>query len=491
MCFLSSIWTRFIATAMFLASLSAAAHVGRSGELYVGAATVSITPDLPVALSGQMHLRISQKVESPVTATALAIETRHGNESLEQAIMVACDLVAIREGVLEEVRERLKLKMPGFDVSKLFLSATHTHTAPEMTEGRYELPKDGVMHPAAYVEFLAEQVATAAAEAWNARTAGGVGWGLGHAVVAHNRRVLYAGDRAQMYGNSNQTTFTGIEGYEDHGVEVLFFWDAEGQLIATAINVACPSQEVESRLAVNADFWHEVREKLRETWGKKLHILGWTGAAGDQSPRPMYRKLAEDRMRELRGLTKLEEHARRILQAWDEAYEGAKQEVHRDVPFTHLVRRIELPRRIVTHEESMAAQIKADELSKDPKQSPRMRWHLKVVERFKRQEAGEEPPYEMELHAIRLGDIAIATNPFELFTDYGVRIKARCPALQTFVIQLAGPGSYLPSERAVRGGSYSAVVESNQIGPDGGKVLVDKTIESLTTLWKAAPRSSQ
>ncbi|MCC6509041.1 MAG: hypothetical protein IT423_08035 [Pirellulaceae bacterium] len=485
---ISSITTRCMATAMFLASWSLAVPVGRASELYVGATTVSITPDLPVALSGQMYLRISQKVESPVTATALAIETRQGNESLEQAIMVSCDLVAIREGVLEKVRERLKPKLPGFDVNKLFLSATHTHTAPEMTEGRYDLPKDGVMQPAAYVEFLADQVATAAANAWNTRAVGGVGWGLGHAVVAHNRRVLYDGDRAQMYGNSNQATFRGIEGYEDHGVEVLFFWDAEGQLVATAINVACPSQEVESRSAVNADFWHEVREKLREKQGEKLHILGWTGAAGDQSPRPMYRKLAEDRMRELRGLTKLEEHARRIVQAWEEAYEGAKQEIHRDVPFTHLVKQIELPRRIVTHEESLAAQIKADELSKDPTQSPRMRWHLKVVERFKRQQAGEELPYDMELHAIRLGDIAIATNPFELFTDYGVRIKARCPALQTFVIQLAGPGSYLPSERAVRGGSYSAIVESSQVGPDGGQVLVDKTIEYLTSLWKEAAR---
>jgi hypothetical protein len=27
-----------------------------------------------------------------------------------------------------------------------------------MTEGRYENPKDGVMHPAAYVEILVERV---------------------------------------------------------------------------------------------------------------------------------------------------------------------------------------------------------------------------------------------------------------------------------------------------------------------------------------------
>jgi hypothetical protein len=50
-----------------------------------------------------MHLRISQKVESPATAKALTVETRRGYEAIEQAIMVACDLVAIREGVMEGV----------------------------------------------------------------------------------------------------------------------------------------------------------------------------------------------------------------------------------------------------------------------------------------------------------------------------------------------------------------------------------------------------
>ena len=47
-----------------------------------------------------------------------------------------------------------------------------------------------------------------------------------------------------------------------------------------------------------------------------------------------------------------------------------------------------------------------------------------------------------------MNDVAIATNEFELFTDYGVQIKARSPAVQTFVIQLTGSGGYLPTERA-------------------------------------------
>jgi hypothetical protein len=90
----------------------------------------------------------------------------------------------------------------------------------------------------------------------------------------------------------------------------------------------------------------------------------------------------------------------------------------------------------------------------------------------------------MELHVIRLGDVAICTNPFELFTDYGVQIKARSKALQTFVIQLAaGPGTYLPTERAVRGGGYSAIPQSNVVGPEGGQVLVDRTVEAINTMF--------
>ena len=64
-------------------------------------------------------------------------------------------------------------------------------------------------------------------------------------MVAQNRRAVYADGRAVMYGATDKADFRGIEGPEDQGVEVLFFWDGGGKLIATAVNVACPSQEVE------------------------------------------------------------------------------------------------------------------------------------------------------------------------------------------------------------------------------------------------------
>src|SRR5690606_39827852 len=92
-------------------------------------------------------------------------------------------------------------------------------------------------------------------------------------------------------------------------------------------------------------------------------------------------------------------------------------------------------------------------------------------------------PYEMELHVLRVGDVAIATNPFELFTEYGTRIKSRSRAIQTFIIQLAGPGTYLPTAEAVRGGGYSAIVQSSAVGPEGGQVLVDRTVELIDSIW--------
>ncbi|WP_157605513.1 hypothetical protein [Schlesneria paludicola] len=455
-------------------------------EILIGGATVSVTPDQPVALWGQMSTRISAGVESPVTATVLALESRRDGQSTEQSIMVACDLVAIPDEVLLKTRQRVTELVPEFPVAKIFLSATHTHTGPVMNEGIYAIPPTGVMQPTEYVHFFAERVAAAIVSAWTKRKPGKVGWGLGHAVVAQNRRAVFDDGTAAMYGRTTENKFRMFEGYEDHGVEVLCCWDADDKLIATAINLACPAQEVEGRSFVNADLWHDVREKLRAEHGSDLHVLAWTGAAGDQSPHLMFRKAAEERMMKLRGLDRLKELSRRLVAAWKEAYDGAKLEKLSDVPLIHQRDIVELPRREVTGREWELAKAKLADLSKQTGMQTLLWWHGGVVRRYEQQQAGTAKPYTMELHTIRLGDIAIATNPFELYTDFGIQMKARSPALQTFVIQLAGPGTYLPSQRAVEGGGYSAIAESNEVGPEGGQILVEKTLAAFQKLWATA-----
>lgn len=473
---------------ILLLAIPAGARAEKS-QLFVGTATTDITPSEPVALAGQFNLRIARAVETPVTANVIALETRGADG--DAAIMVSCDVVYIPADILALVREKVKKRLPDLDGRKIFLNATHTHTAPELVVDGYSIPAEGVMQVAAYREFFVGRVADAIERAWNGRKPGDVTWGLSHAAVACNRRAVYANGTARMYGATNVPQFRGMEGYEDHDVGTLFFHNAGGKLIAVAINVACPSQEVESRRAVNADYWHPVRQELRKQYGKDLCVLGWCGAAGDQSPHLMYRKAAEERMRKLRGLDRLEEIARRIVRAVDDAYAVVKQDRHSNVPLVHHVETITLPMRVVTEAEYKEAKAASDRaaaaIKADPKAADqeyrRMKWYGKVVERFEQQKTNPHPTYDMELHVVRLGDAVICTNSFELFTDYGIQIKARSKAVETFIIQLTGPGSYLPTQKAVRGGHYSAIVESNLVGPEGGQILVDRTVGAIDALF--------
>jgi len=147
--------------------------------------------------------------------------------------------------------------------------------------------------------------------------------------------------------------------------------------------------------------------------------------------------------------------------------------------------------RIVTKAEYAEAKAEVDQaqaaIKNDPKATDRlqmrMQWYNGVVQRFMQQKTDPKPTRAVEIHVLRIGDVAVCTNRFELFTDFGICIKARSKALQTIVIQLAGPGTYLPTEKSVRGGHYSAVVESNLVGPKGGYILVDRTVELINSMW--------
>ena len=91
----------------------------------------------------------------------------------------------------------------------------------------------------------------------------------------------------------------------------------------------------------------------------------------------------------------------------------------------------------------------------------------------------------IETHHIRLGDIAFTTNSFELFLDYGNRIRARSFAKQTFIIQLCcGTHRYLPTEKAEKAGYYSTYISSGSVGHEGGDLLVRKALETVNGFFK-------
>jgi hypothetical protein len=463
-----------------------------AGEIYVGATTVDITPKLPVALMGQFHLRLAKEVETPLLANIVAMESREG-ANVDYTIFVACDLIVISPPIYAQAREAIKKRLPGLDVNKIILTATHTHTSPVLDTIllKYPIPKQGVTQIQEYLDFFCARVADAVAKAWEGRRPASITWGLSHAVIGYNRRSVYANGTAAMYGATEIPEFRGIEGPEDHDVNTLFFWNKAGKLIAMTVNVPCPAQEEENRDAINADFWHDARIELKKRFGQDIVVAGWAGASGDQSPHIRYRWKANERMHKLAGLSHTQEIGRRIGVAVQEAYDVVKNDKHANVPLIHKVEKLMLPMRQVTEAERLdalknrdriAKEITADPASREQKEGE-MNWYGATVTLAEKQKSDPDLRFPSEVHVVRIGDVVICTSPFELFVDYSVQIQGRSKAVQTFVVQLAGAGNYLPTQKAKQGGGYSAIIQSTPVGPEGGMILVDRTVEMINSLW--------
>jgi hypothetical protein len=473
----------------------------------IGWSSIDTTPRGPVKLQGQFHERISQSVRDPLTATVLALEADSPGGKPEQLVMVSCDICMIARSLQEKVRKALRAGAPDLDPSRLFMNATHIHTGPAIdpewekmlypiVDGAlpFELPKTtyppDLVTASAYADFLADRLTEAIVRAWKNRRPGGVSWALSHATVGHNRRVVYDDDSALMYGNTDRDSFLSLEAPSDSGVELLYTWDTEKKLTGIVIDVACPSQVVEQKYYVSADYWSEVRKEVHRRYGAGLPVATLCGAAGDQSPRDQVRRgRGEPCMSEEEGMVEIGD---RIANAVTRKFEYARANIRTDTVLRHTVKELRLPLRKVTDAEAAQARKEYDAILAKWKSENRpvdssLFFQLfapsGILRRVSLQKTNHNCAFEV--HVARIGDVALATNPFELFIDYGLRMKARSKAQQTFLVQLACDcGGYLPTERAVKGGHYSAVVSSGFIGPEGGRLLADQTVEMINALWE-------
>ncbi|MGC9346719.1 MAG: hypothetical protein ACP5JG_01160 [Anaerolineae bacterium] len=494
-----------------------------SHNLQIGWASVDLTPNEPVQLSGQFHVRVSEGVLDHVTATALALSTDDGEES-GSAVMVSCDFVTIPDSLRDAVRERVRRAVPELDPMAVFLNATHTHTGPEVRVDRdFDLLGGGIsstgidielpgMAPSAYVDFAVDRIAATVERAWRSREPGTLAYGLGHAVVGRNRRSVYEGGISRMYGDTGLPEFLHIEGYEDHDVNLLATWNVGGNLTGLVVNVACPSQVSEQLFEISADYWHDTRRELRRRFGDDVFVLPQCSAAGDQSPHIQVGEALEERMWCLAGRTERQEIAARIADAVGAVLPLIEKEPMSDPALKHHIEEVHLARRRLSQADvdeavQEAEQLRAEyeerrqELEANPELQQQPRWYVRLTYCYRRMKWWEgvirrfelektNPRFPMELHVLRLGDVVLATNAFEYYLDFGVRIKARSAAMQTFLVQLAGPGTYVPTERAVAGKSYGAIPASTPVGPEGGRELVEYTLSAIDRLF-GAPDSNE
>jgi hypothetical protein len=488
-----------------------------SSIISAGWATADITPSRTSELYGQYYQRVAKNVRDPLSATALALEQQCDDRKRGQALMISCDQALISRALVEAVRERLVKAIPDFDPSRLLINATHTHNAPAAYDSLKWWKHDpALLSFEEYRAQLIDALSSAAAQAWKGRAPAQLGTAACFASVGHCRRPMYRDGSAEMYGSTDRPDFVGMEGGQDDTIGVIGTWSEKGALTGMLVNVPCPSQVMEGTYVVTADMFGEMRRQLKERFGKHVHVLCQVGSAGDQAPRdltlppkagPTY--WDEAGMVELGG---------RLAAAVAEALPRAEAARKPSMPLRHDVRRPRLPMRMVSPHQyaravaelaALVAREPGDETSPDsayarfvsrtrqreklPVPGPfddknddfvLMRNLEAVVQRFQAQRS--ETEYPAELHVMRIGDTALSTSPFELFLEYGQRIRSRSPAAFTLHAQLCcDDAGYLATARAVEAGGYGALIANGLIGPEGGQLLVETVLEGIRELFSA------
>jgi len=264
-------------------------------KLQIGWSEIDITPDKKASLAGQFAERISEYVEKPIVATAMAVDN-----GADQMVLVSVDLVGVSYNLVAAVREVLAKNDAGLDPMKVVFSAIHTHTAPGyprhqtsqavlaaaggidnlratleqfLQPGQKYVEKVNVssnpdiVSGQEYFEFVTQRLAQVTLDAWNAREEASFSNAFGRAVVGMCRRVGYNDGSAQMWGDANTAVFEALEGGNDSGIELMYVFNKEKKLTGVVANLACPAQCVQHRLFVSPDFWGEVKVLLRGYFG--------------------------------------------------------------------------------------------------------------------------------------------------------------------------------------------------------------------------------
>lgn len=488
----------------------------RRNPIRIGWAQRSITPDRPVWMIGQMYQRFSRYVHDPITATALALD--NGDQ---QAIFVSMDMEGVPGQAMEPLKEALK-DHPEIRFESISFNVTHSHNSSNFdtdtlrSYNEYLFSTDilpAIHKPEDILEreeatrFLVDRLCELIVSAWENRAPGGISFAHDYAVVAFNRRPQFGkvdDCESIMYGDCSREDFLGMEGGVDPSVELMYTFDAKGDITGVVCNVACPSQVYELHCFLTADYWAPTRSAIREKLGKNVYVLPLCGAAGDLAPVDLVEisKYNHQALLDWGGQTKevfrdfdmtqlCQNIGDRISEAVARGYRTAKNYIDTAPVFIHETFTMDLPIRQVSEEDYREAMEQVEAIRRRfSKENPMtMRDIVKafepqgVVMRYELQ--NKTKVFSFTCHVLRLGDAAVATNPFELYHEYALRIKARAAARQVFIVQLSnGAGGYLPTERAIRGGSYSSKPASTTCGPDSGEALVRKTLETMDALWK-------
>ncbi len=430
-----------------------------------GSSTVIINPHIGDDLSGGYERRFMEGIRDNLEANAFYI-----TDGTQQVLLINLD----HSGLLEQSYFRQTCDLieatTGIPARNIIIHSTHTHAGPDTMGLLNDAPVN-----IRYLNELQNWIKEAAERAVNSARSARVGWGEGQAHIGYNRRVCWADGSHSMYGDLSRPDFTGIEGPDDPSHTIFFAIDEQDKLIAIMHGNCCHATCLQAELRCSADYPGEARKLLRMALSEDLPVLYLQGASGDIAHWNILHQTHQDSERRCREMaTALASETMRLISAADPT-----DTVEFNYTYEDMVVQIRFPEPDVLEDAR-----KTVELGEE--QAGRYNYVNARDGIIKLQETYQDNPVEViPIHALRIGDYAIITNPCELFCRFGLDIKDRSPAKVTAITQLAdGYSGYVPTIPAIMGGGYSAFAKYwCRLEPYAGYKIVECSAKLLHQLW--------
>lgn len=446
-----------------------------------GAAKTCITPPLGIPLGGEFLRPEAQYVHDHLWARCLFLEGRDS-----RIAFLTCDLAGLRQdffdAVLGILRERL-----GLQEHELFINCTHTHSGPDVA---------GIMHGKLdhpYMEELPSLVAHAVLSAADCLGPARVGFGVsGVEGICMNRRVRMKGGGVRM--NWEPIANDEIAGYGpiDPTLGVLRVDDASGKPIAALVHYTCHAAIVSPfPRQISADYPGLVCRTVERFWGDGAMAFFVNGAFGNINHIMCPGEYAARNKKAI--ALPFEEVERVGLPIAAKAIELLPTIATGDAPIGSASKLLNVDLRkppYVDIDEALSA--RAGQQSRLDAAKERgdedEAWSALIDLTYANHavvllESGEKDA-PMRLSALRIGDLAIACVPAEIFVETGKAIRKQSPFSATWVSAItSGYTGYLPTEESFAEGGYEVrTCGWSKWARDADKVVIEESAGLLERL---------
>ena len=437
-----------------------------AGEVNIGAATIVINPPLGSWVQAAGAAKAGEKILNDLEANALYLESAD-----TKMLLISCDLVALEFPITKVLREAIS-KETGVPDRNVLIACTHQHSGPVLMPSNPYMPLD-----IAYQERLLVWLVEMSKEAVDSAQPGKLGWGKGTAAIGFNRRVCWADGTHSMHGNTKRPDFAGLEGPDDHDHLAIFALNMQDEPLAVLHHNTSHPTNYYAAGVFASDYPGAARVLLRKELGD-IPVLYLNGAQGDIAMQDQVNPISESRDARVQRIGKmLAEETMRLRK---------EMKFHTNVKLGHALNDLEVDVRLPEPAEVQAAQKRLDDAEAKGEKLTGMTaifsWGVVDLQR----RFGDNPVDTLPVHVFRIGEVALVTQPCELYCQFGIDIKRRSPTKYTAVVGLAdGYGGYCPTIAGILGGGYSGkAIAWTRLEPMAGYKMVEAAGPMLNKLWR-------